>query len=128
MSAPVVDLTGRTSLGALGALVEGACLVVTNDTGVGHLADALATPSVRIFRASDPARWAALDTARHAALVPADLGPRCSRSGEPGHPDCVAARCLREGAEPAPSRSIVPVEEAISAVDRLLGSPVGRAA
>jgi ADP-heptose:LPS heptosyltransferase len=120
-----LDLTGRTSLDALGALVAGAQLVVSNDTGVAHLADALGTPSVRIFRASDPVRWAALDGERHVALVPDDLERRCDRSAEPGHGDCLALGCLEHGAEPAPSRSIVPVEAAVAAVERLLSLAPG---
>lgn len=64
----VLDLAGRTSLGGLAALVEGARLVVANDTGVAHVAAALRTPSVVIFTGSDPARWAALDASRHTAV------------------------------------------------------------
>jgi ADP-heptose:LPS heptosyltransferase len=127
-----LDLTARTSLAALAALVAGARVVVSNDTGVAHLADALRTPSVRIFRASDPARWAALDGERHVALVPDDLGRRCDRSSEPGHGDCIALGCLEQGAEPAPSHSLVPVAAAVEAVERLLavgpGAPVAAAA
>jgi len=128
MRAPAVNLAGRTSLDALGALVGGARLVVSNDTGVGHLAEAVGTPSVRIFRASDPLRWAALETTRHAALVPRDLGRRCERASEPGHPDCLVVGCLAQGAEPAPSRSLVGVDEVLAAADRLLRAPVGRVA
>jgi len=65
MAAPAIDLAGRTSLGVMGALVEGARLVVTNDTGTAHLCAALRTPSVTIFIASDPARWAPADGLRH---------------------------------------------------------------
>jgi ADP-heptose:LPS heptosyltransferase len=123
-----IDLAGRTSLGALGALIAGARLVVANDTGVAHLADAVGTPSVRIFRASDPGRWAALDASRHAALVPPDLGPRCAQADQPGHPDCELAGCRLAGAEPAPSRSLVPVAAAVEAVDRLLSETAADAA
>lgn len=65
MGMPAIDLTGRTSLGALAMLVSRAALVVANDTGVSHLADALAVPSIIVFSASDPRRWAPLDTTRH---------------------------------------------------------------
>ncbi|WP_434415980.1 glycosyltransferase family 9 protein [Nannocystis pusilla] len=61
----LVDLVGRTGLGSLGALVERARLVVAGDTGVSHLASALSTPSVVVFRSTAPGRWAPLDRERH---------------------------------------------------------------
>ncbi len=70
MRAPSVDLAGRTSLGTLAALVEGAALLVTNDTGVSHLAVAVGTPSIVLFLASDRARWAPLDADRHRCVGP----------------------------------------------------------
>jgi ADP-heptose:LPS heptosyltransferase len=62
---PVVDLAGRTSLGALAEVVRRARLVVCNDTGVSHVAAAVQTPSVIVFRTTDPARWAPLDRRLH---------------------------------------------------------------
>jgi ADP-heptose:LPS heptosyltransferase len=59
------DLSGRTSVGALGALVRRAKIVVTPDTGVSHLASALRTPSVVVFSSGDVQRWAPLDRQRH---------------------------------------------------------------
>ena len=62
------DVTGRTDLGAFGALVERAAIVVCNDTGISHVAAALRTPSVVIASGSDVERWAPQDRALHRVL------------------------------------------------------------
>jgi ADP-heptose:LPS heptosyltransferase len=59
-----VDLAGCTDLGAVAALLEGAEVLVANDSGPAHLAAALGTPSVTIFLSGDPVRWSH-DAARH---------------------------------------------------------------
>lgn len=51
---------GELSLGAMAALLSSASGCITNDTGISHLASAMKTPSVVVFTASDPARWAPL--------------------------------------------------------------------
>ena len=74
MTRPALDLAGRTTLGGLGALLQGARLLVSNDTGVAHLATALRLPSVVLFDPSQLARWAPLDRTRHGPL-PVDSEP-----------------------------------------------------
>jgi ADP-heptose:LPS heptosyltransferase len=70
MQAPALNLAGRTSLGSLAALLSKAKLLVCNDTGVSHLGVAVRVPSVVIFSASDPQRWAPLDQQRHRSIYP----------------------------------------------------------
>jgi ADP-heptose:LPS heptosyltransferase len=68
-----VDLGGRTDLDSLGWLLRAADLLVSNDTGVAHLASALQVPSVVVFATGGPEhrrRWAPLDTRRHRAVSP----------------------------------------------------------
>ena len=50
----VADLSGRTSVSELAALIQRSGLCVTNDSGPMHLAAALGTPLVSIFGPTDP--------------------------------------------------------------------------
>lgn len=64
-----IDLSGTTTLGSLALLVDGARLVVTNDTSVSHLADARRKPSVVVFVSSDVHRWAPADRSVHRVVM-----------------------------------------------------------
>jgi len=73
-----INVAGCTSLWTLGALIDGARLLVCNDTGVSHVAAARRTPSVVISCGSDVARWAPADPVRHRVL----WSPRACRPCE----------------------------------------------
>jgi ADP-heptose:LPS heptosyltransferase len=87
MRARPVDLAGRTSLGALGALVSAARLVVCNDTGISHIAAATGTRSVVVCCGADPHRFAPLDHHLHRVIYqPLECRP-CTHVTCPfGHP------------------------------------------
>lgn len=68
MRAPSIDTASPISIGGLAALLSQARLLVSNDTGVSHIAAALQLPSVVIFFATDPARWAPLQRHRHRVI------------------------------------------------------------
>jgi ADP-heptose:LPS heptosyltransferase len=65
MNAPAIDLAGMTDLGELAAVISTLDLLVTNDTGVSHVAAATETPSIVLFGPTRPERWAPLDRRRH---------------------------------------------------------------
>ncbi len=69
MQHPTVSLAGQTDLGTLAAVLAGAAVLVSNDTGVSHLAAACHVPSVVIFTSADPAEWAPLDRTRHRVVL-----------------------------------------------------------
>jgi ADP-heptose:LPS heptosyltransferase len=61
-------LAGRTDLRQLAGLVARAQLVISGDTGVGHLASAYGTPSVLLFGPTPPEQWGPPDRPRHRVL------------------------------------------------------------
>jgi ADP-heptose:LPS heptosyltransferase len=67
MTARPVDLTSRTSLGGLAALLRDAALTISNDTGTAHLTAAVGGRSVVVFLTGEPWRWAHPGD-RHAAV------------------------------------------------------------
>jgi ADP-heptose:LPS heptosyltransferase len=62
-------LAGQTGLTDLAAVVAAARIVISNDTGVAHLAVAYGTPSVTLFGPVSPALWGPPpDSPRHLAM------------------------------------------------------------
>jgi heptosyltransferase-2 len=57
-AARILDWTGKTTLPELLALAAAAAAVLSNDSGVAHLAAAAGRPTVAVFGSTDP-RWTA---------------------------------------------------------------------
>ena len=119
MTSRPIDLVGQTDLGALGRLVADARLVVTNDTSVSHRAAATRTPSVVVFLASDPGRWAPLDRDLHVAVGSGERNACDLAANDGARP---THRCLEDGCvrPRAGERADVPVADVMRAVERLL--------
>ncbi|HEU4621281.1 MAG TPA: glycosyltransferase family 9 protein [Burkholderiaceae bacterium] len=69
MHAPTVDAACDVSIGGLAHVITHARLIVSNDTGVAHLASALRVPSVVVFFSTDVDRWAPLDAQLHRTVA-----------------------------------------------------------
>ena len=82
---PVVNLAGQTSLTELVALLRAARLVVSNDTGPGHIAAALGVPLVLIFGRSNPARVAPFRRSQCVAAIEPDGRGLKHNSTDPKH-------------------------------------------
>jgi ADP-heptose:LPS heptosyltransferase len=86
---PDASVAGRTDLQGLLALVADAACVVCGDTGVAHVATALATPSVLLFGPTPPAHWGPLvgraaPGRRHAVLWAGTTGDPHADEPDPG--------------------------------------------
>ena len=81
----VANFAGRTDLMELATLLKGARLVVSNDTGPGHIAAAFGKPMVIIFGPSNPARVFPYGRATTvAAIDPFSRNPKM-RTKDPSH-------------------------------------------
>ncbi len=108
--ASAVDLTGKTPIGLLPALLERMDLVVTNDSAPMHVASALGRPLVAIFCSTAPSQgYAPLSPG--AVVIGRELD--CRPCGRHGHRHCpLGTDACRLG---------IGVEEVAEAVSGLLG-------
>jgi ADP-heptose:LPS heptosyltransferase len=88
---------GRTDLITLAALVAAAGRVVCGDTGVGHLATALGTPSVLLFGPTSPFHWGPpAGRAQHRVLWDGRTGDPHGADPDPGLLELEVTDVLRE--------------------------------
>ncbi|MBS7564558.1 glycosyltransferase family 9 protein [Mucilaginibacter sp. Bleaf8] len=65
MKHPAIDTAGITTLGAVGVLIKNARALVSNCTGVSHMAAAFKTPSIVISMDGEPERWGPINKNIH---------------------------------------------------------------
>jgi len=82
---PIANLAGRTSLPELVEVLRRAKLVVSNDTGPGHIAAALARPLVMMFSWSNPLRVGPYGRPECIVARDADRRGLAIKSKDPGH-------------------------------------------
>jgi lipopolysaccharide heptosyltransferase II len=82
----LLDLTGQLSIGQLGALYQQCVLMVGNDSGVMHLANACGTPVVALYGPSDPRVYGPYDARSLALWHQVGCNP-CFQNGR-ARPDC----------------------------------------
>ena len=108
MQAPAVSLAGQLGLGELAALIEGAGVLVANNSGPAHLAAAVGTPVVDLYALTNPQHTPWLVPARvlnHPVPCRNCLKSRCPL----GHHDCL--------------RLVDPEDVAAAALDLLAARP-----
>jgi len=82
---PITNLAGQTSLSELIALLRAAKIVVSNDTGPGHIAAALDVPLAIIFGRSNPVRVAPYGKKQCVVAIDPDLRGLVINSTNPEH-------------------------------------------
>ncbi|MEX6689781.1 glycosyltransferase family 9 protein [Danxiaibacter flavus] len=68
MKHKAIDVSGKTSLGAVAYLIRHAALLIANCTGVSHIAAATGTPSLIISMDGEPGRWGAMNKQIHTTI------------------------------------------------------------
>ena len=107
MRHPAVVLAGQTTLRQLAADLEQASLVVSNDTGVLHVAAALGRPVVALYGPTSPLLTGPLGEPQRIAVV--------------HHADCCPSiPCYRPDSPPHPGMNAITVDEVYEAACQLL--------
>jgi len=82
---PIVNFAGKTSIKELAVLLKGAKIVITNDTGPGQMAAALAVPMVMVIGNTNPARIGPLSRPQCVAAIDPTGRGHSIESSNPAH-------------------------------------------
>jgi heptosyltransferase-2 len=89
MSAPAIDLSGRTRLGEAMALIDRCTAFVTNDSGLMHVAAALNTPLVAVFGSTNWTTTSPFSDTSRIVRVPIPCSPCMQPICPLGHMNCM---------------------------------------
>lgn len=89
MTAPAIDLSGRTSLGEAIAVIDRCHAFVTNDSGLMHVAAALDTPLVAIFGSTNFITTSPFSDTSRIVRVPIECSPCMQPVCPLGHMNCM---------------------------------------
>lgn len=118
MTAPYIDLTGKTSLAQLSTLLATCDLFIGADSGVMHLAAAAGTPVVAIFGPSNHCAWGPWAPDGKSVIVRS--GVECSPCSYVDH-----GIGLREGCPARTCMRLVTAQQVIDAAQHILkGAPI----
>lgn len=85
----IVSLVGRTSVPELAAIIRRACLVIANDSGPMHIADAFARPMVILYSGTEyESQWQPRQAPHRRLRRPTDCSP-CYRFQCPYNMECL---------------------------------------
>ncbi len=112
MRYPSTVMTGQTTFRQLGACLEQATLLVSNDTGALHLAAALGRPLVALYGPTAPTLTGPLGDSTRIVVIHHQHG-------------CPRVPCYAPDQPPHAGMSAITVDEVSEAVSRLLAQKVG---